>query len=74
MAAAGSSKPAFAPGDVVMLKSGGATLTVVAVEAKVATCLWFAKDNEAFREEKIPLVALQLVDFADDEDDEFEED
>lgn len=74
MAAAGNSKPVFAPGDVVMLKSGGATLTIASVEAKVATCLWFAKETEAFREEKLPLIALQLVDFADDEDEEFEED
>lgn len=66
--------PSFAPGDVVMLKSGGATLTVTEVSGKVATCVWYAKDAEAFREEKLPVAALQLVDFADDEDDEFDED
>ena len=67
-------KPAFAPGDVVLLKSGGATLTIVEVAGKIATCVWYAKEAEAFREEKLPLIALQLVDFADDEDEEFDED
>ena len=38
------------------------------VVGKIATCVWYAKENEAFREEKLPLVAIQLVDFADDED------
>lgn len=66
--------PSFAPGDVVMLKSGGATLTVTDVTAKIATCVWYAKEDEEFREQKLPVVALQLVDFADDEDDEFDED
>ena len=48
--------------------AGGATLTITEVVGKIATCVWYAKENEAFREEKLPLVAIQLVDFADDED------
>ncbi len=65
--------PGLAPGDVVILKSGGATLTVTAISGTEATCVWFAKEAETFRTEKLPLVALTLLDFADDEDDDFDD-
>lgn len=66
--------PGLAPGDVVILKSGGATLTITAIASSNATCVWYAKENEAFRTETLPLVALSLVDFADDEDEFDDED
>jgi uncharacterized protein YodC (DUF2158 family) len=35
----------FAPGDVVVLKSGGQQLTVVAVEGDSVECIWLADDG-----------------------------
>lgn len=42
--------PTFAPGDVVMLKSGGPTMTVANVSGQTATCVWIEK-NKTFRED-----------------------
>jgi uncharacterized protein YodC (DUF2158 family) len=61
---------AFAPGDIVVLKSGGQPLTVVAVEADGVECLWIADNGELHRE-TLPSVALESVndDETEDEDD-----
>jgi uncharacterized protein YodC (DUF2158 family) len=70
---------AFEPGDVVMLKSGGPSMTVVSAAEDEITCLWFGEEGELFRE-AIPAVALEPIfstadDAADeDEDDDEEED
>jgi uncharacterized protein YodC (DUF2158 family) len=79
---------AFEPGDVVMLKSGGHTMTVVSVEEEDIDCLWIGDDGQMFRQ-SIPAVALSVVegleidepdedeeteDEEDDEDDDDEED
>ncbi len=70
---------AFAPGDVVVLKSGGQPLTVVAVEEDGVECLWLGDSGELYRE-TIPNVALAGLDDdaeeseADDEEEEAEED
>ena len=58
---------AFEPGDVVVLKSGGQPMTVVAVSEEEITCLWLGEQGELFRE-AIPVVALQSVPADDDED------
>ena len=66
---------AFAPGDVVFLKSGGSPMTVTAVGEDSVDCLWLGEEGELFRE-SIPSVALMIgsdpVD--EDEDDENNED
>jgi len=63
---------AFAPGDVVILKSGGHSMTVVAVGEVDIDCLSTGDDGELFRQ-SIPLVALTIVESAA-EDAEAEED
>jgi uncharacterized protein YodC (DUF2158 family) len=64
---------AFEPGDVVMLKSGGPSMTVASVAEDEITCLWFGEEGELFRE-AIPAIALQSIFSAiGDEDEEDEE-
>ena len=50
---------AFAPGDVVFLKSGGSPMTVTAVGEDSVDCLWLGEEGELFRE-SIPSVALMI--------------
>lgn len=66
---------AFEPGDVVMLKSGGPSMTVVSAAEDEITCLWFGDEGELFRE-AIPAIALESVFSAigDEEDEENEDD
>ena len=51
---------AFEPGDVVTLKSGGHSMTVVSVGDEDVDCLWVSDDGELFRQ-SIPVVALTAV-------------
>ena len=64
----------FAPGDVVTLKSGGHSMTVVSVGDEAIDCVWFSYDGELFRQ-SIPAVALSVIELtdSDDEEDEAEE-
>jgi uncharacterized protein YodC (DUF2158 family) len=64
---------AFEPGDVVMLKSGGPSMTVVSAAEDEITCLWFGDEGELFRE-AIPAIALESVFSAIGDDEEEEED
>jgi uncharacterized protein YodC (DUF2158 family) len=69
---------AFEPGEVVMLKSGGQSMTVASVSDDDVTCLWTGASGQLFRE-IIPAVALESVsslldDDEDDEDEELEDD
>lgn len=58
---------AFEAGDIVILKSGGQPMTVIAVDEGQADCIWTGEDGDLFRE-TIPTVALEEVEFeADDE-------
>ena len=63
----------FEPGVVVQLKSGGPTMTVVAVDADGVQCIWYAESTDEVRTAVIPAVALDVVEFAavevEDEDD-----
>ena len=60
---------AFEPGDVVILKSGGHPLTVIAVDEDSVECLWIGDNGELFRE-TIPSLALTKADdFEDEEED-----
>ena len=63
---------ALEPGDVVQLKSGGPLMTVVAVEKAEARCIWHSQTGEDIRSALIPVVALEHIDLADDEDDDEE--
>ena len=62
---------AFEPGDVVFLKSGGQSLTVVGIDEENVDCMWIGEEGELFRE-TIPSVALTkyLGDEDEEEDDE----
>jgi len=64
---------AFEPGDIVMLKSGGQPMTVVATSEDEITCLWIGDEGELFRE-SIPVVALESVATDDEEDEDEHED
>ena len=66
---------AFAPGDVVFLKSGGSPMTVTAVGGDSVDCLWLGEEGDLFRE-TIPTVTLMIAaDPAEEEDhDEDDED
>ena len=64
----------FAPGDIVALKSGGHSMTVVSVEADDVDCLWLGDAGELFRQ-SIPAIALTMIEQSESEDDdETEED
>jgi uncharacterized protein YodC (DUF2158 family) len=63
---------AFEPGDVVMLKSGGHSMTVVSVGDEDVDCLWVSDDGELFRQ-SIPAVALTVVEIFGGEDTEHAE-
>jgi uncharacterized protein YodC (DUF2158 family) len=64
---------AFEPGDVVILKSGGQPMTVVAASEEDITCIWLGEDGELFRE-AIPSVALESLHADEDDEDEEEDD
>lgn len=66
----------FAAGDVVILKSGGQPMTVIAVEDDEAVCVWTGDDGDLFRETipAIALLAAQQLDSDDDEEESEDED
>jgi uncharacterized protein YodC (DUF2158 family) len=59
----------FKPGDVVLLRSGGPSMTVVSVDEDEIKCVWIGEEGELFRE-TIPPIALDLVETEDDLDDD----
>jgi uncharacterized protein YodC (DUF2158 family) len=59
----------FEPGEVVMLKSGGQLMTVVASEEEDVDCVWIGEEGHFFRE-NIPAAALVAVKSGDDEDED----
>jgi uncharacterized protein YodC (DUF2158 family) len=62
------------PGDVVILKSGGHSMTVVSVDEEDIDCLWIGDDGQMFRQ-SIPAVALTVVESLElDEPDDADED
>ena len=63
---------AFEPGDVVFLKSGGQSLTVVGVDEENVDCMWIGEEGELFRE-TIPSIALTKYLADDDEEDDDED-
>ena len=61
------------PGDVVTLKSGGHSLTVVEVNEDAVSCLWMGNEGDLFRE-TLPLAVLERADVDDEDEDEDEGD
>ena len=57
----------FAPGDIVALKSGGHSMTVVSAEENDIECLWLGDAGELFRQ-SIPAVALTMLESSEAED------
>jgi uncharacterized protein YodC (DUF2158 family) len=64
----------FEPGVVVQLKSGGPTMTVVAMEAAGVQCIWYAEATDEVRSALIPAVALDIVELAVAEDEDESDD
>jgi uncharacterized protein YodC (DUF2158 family) len=63
----------FEPGQVVMLKSGGQLMTVVASEEEDVDCVWIGDEGNLFRE-SIPAAALISVKSDDDDLEDEDED
>jgi len=63
----------FEPGEVVMLKSGGQPMTVVASDDEHIDCIWLGEEGNLFRE-SIPAAALIAVPPGDDEVEDEDED
>ena len=59
---------AFLPGEIVQLKSGGPLMTVVTVEDKRITCMWYAQEQGEFRTHVFEQVRLDEIDIEDDDD------
>jgi uncharacterized protein YodC (DUF2158 family) len=55
----------FAPGQIVNLKSGGQSKTVLAIDNNTVECIWLAEGGDFLRE-TIPARAIEYP-FADDE-------
>ena len=62
----------FEPGEVVMLKSGGQPMTVVATDEEHIDCIWIGEEGKLFRE-SIPAAALIALPPGDESDDEEED-
>ncbi|WP_454617268.1 YodC family protein [Bradyrhizobium cenepequi] len=61
------------PGDVVMLKSGGHSITVAEVNDDSAECVWMGIDGDLFRE-TLPIAVLEAANPDDEDEDADEED
>ncbi len=68
---------AFAPGDIVQLKSGSPALTVGSESGETVEVVWYADEVGEFRTQSlhaIVLEALELAEFEDDEEEDEDED
>jgi len=63
----------YSAGDIVVLKSGGPAMTVVAATGENIECIWMSEVGELARE-TIPAIALEAVEIDEDDEDEDEED
>ena len=64
---------AFAPGEIVQLKSGSPALTVVTASETEVSVVWYAEEDDAFRTHTLPVIALEKLEVADFEDEDEEE-
>jgi uncharacterized protein YodC (DUF2158 family) len=60
------------PGDVVILKSGGHSMTVAEVKGDAIACVWMGGEGDLFRE-TLPVAVLAEIEDLDDEEEEEEE-
>lgn len=51
----------FVPGDVVVLKSGSARMTIITIKDDKAAVLWSDYNSKQFCEEEFPLIALTHI-------------
>jgi uncharacterized protein YodC (DUF2158 family) len=63
----------YQAGSIVMLKSGGQPMTVVAASEEGVECVWIGEEGEFFRH-TIPAIALEEAAGEDDEAEDQEED
>lgn len=63
---------AYAAGSVVVLKSGGQLMTVVAATDDEIECVWLGEDGDLFRH-TIPAVALEAATLVDDDEEDDED-
>jgi uncharacterized protein YodC (DUF2158 family) len=61
------------PGDVVILKSGGHSMTVAEVKDGSIACVWMGGEGDLFRE-TLSTAVLELVEIEDDDEEDEEED
>ncbi|WP_029004291.1 YodC family protein [Azorhizobium doebereinerae] len=65
---------AFAPGDIVQLKSGSPALTVISDAGEMVEVVWYADEFGEFRTQSLSALALEVLEIPDFEEDEEEED
>ncbi len=61
------------PGDVVILKSGGHSMTVAEVKDDAIACVWMGGEGDLFRE-TLSLAVLEQIEVEDSEEEDEEED
>lgn len=59
----------YSAGSIVVLKSGGPAMTVVAADEENIECVWMTDVGELSRE-SIPAIALEAVETEEEEDEE----
>jgi uncharacterized protein YodC (DUF2158 family) len=66
----------FEPGDVVTLKSGGPTMTVIGVKEDGVQCMWYADASDEVKTAVVPAICVEKATafvFEDEDEDEDEE-
>jgi uncharacterized protein YodC (DUF2158 family) len=66
----------FEPGDVVTLKSGGPTMTVIGVKEDGVQCMWYAEASDEVKTAVVPAICVEKATafvYEDEDEDEDEE-
>jgi uncharacterized protein YodC (DUF2158 family) len=64
----------FEPGDVVTLKSGGPTMTVIGVKEDGVQCMWYAEAPDEVKTAVVPAICVEKATaFVYEDEDEDEE-
>lgn len=64
----------FEPGDVVTLKSGGPTMTVIGVKEDGVQCMWYAEASDEVKTAVVPAICVEKATaFVYEDEDEDEE-
>jgi uncharacterized protein YodC (DUF2158 family) len=66
----------FEPGDVVTLKSGGPTMTVIGVKEDGVQCMWYAEASDEVKTAVVPAIGVEKATafVYEDEDEENDDD